>query len=212
LRLQQQRDARRAAGGPTGDLDAKIAVAQQDVYDLQFLSDHHDVLVQDQRRAAQDLAAATAAADGVRAAAESVKRELRVTAHRQAGWQLAAIPLALLALAAVLIAVVPLLTRRRRRRTPVGQVATSAVIDARVPDTPMTEADALLVEQALIRARARRAAAEAAGEPAREADADVDADADADVTIIDATPHLDLVSPEDDQPRRHDAERPLGGT
>jgi hypothetical protein len=156
--LQQQRDAARARGRAAADLDAKIASAQQDVFDLQFQAKRRAELAQEQHRAAQEAIAASATADRARVVAASINGELRVAAGRTDGWRYAAL---VIALVAATIAAGALLPRRRSRlRDPVPAPEAEPQPVSSGPEPSMTADDAILVEQALIRARARRAAAQ----------------------------------------------------
>lgn len=157
--LQRQRDAAKARGRPVADLDARIASTQQDVFDLEFQVARRGELAQAQRRAAQEADAASATADRARVVAASVSGSVRVTVDRTDGWRYAAL---VIALVAATIGASALVTRRRSRpreqRAPSVEVEPQPVSSG--PDPAMTEEDAILVEQALIRARARRAAAQ----------------------------------------------------
>jgi hypothetical protein len=156
--LQRQRDAAKARGRPVAGLDARIASTQQDVFDLEFQAARRAELAQAQRRAAQEADAASATADRARVVAASVSGGLRVTVGRTDGWRYAALVIALVAATIGAGALLPRRRSRPRERAPSLEVEPQHVASG--ADPAMTEEDAILVEQALIRARARRAAAE----------------------------------------------------
>jgi hypothetical protein len=196
-RLERARDAAKARGKPVADLDIRIASTQQNVFDLDFLVKRLAALRKQQERAALDSAGAMQTADGARTAAESMKRDLRVTESRSGGWQGTALVLAALGVA---IAGIPALARRRTlpRLARAHAPRVGARHQASAPPVPMSAEDAILVEETLARARARRAGAYA--EPA----------VDNGHSSAEAEPHIDLIVEERVEMRPLDAERPLG--
>ncbi len=157
-RLERQRDAAKARGRPVADIDIRIASTQEKMFDLEFLVKRLDALAKDKQRATKDATAAAKTADGAHAAVELVTRDLSVTEHRSGGWQGLAFGLAVLAM---VIAAIPALARRspRRRRARAPRVGAQPRPSA---PPPMSAEDAILVEETLARARARRAGTHAA--------------------------------------------------
>ncbi len=201
-RLETKRTTAKARGRPVADLDIRIASTQEKVFDLKFLVSQLAALGKQQARATRDAAAAARSADDARAAAASVKRDLHIAESRSAGWQGAAPALGGLGL---VFAAVPAFARRRRARPVLARVRVrshrrDAQVRPSAPPAPMSVADAILVEETLARARARRAGA-AAAPRVEDGHSPVAAEAD-----------IDLVAEERVETRRLDVERPLGSS